>query len=70
MLYTDGLVEAADPESNEYGLERLTGGLPEATAARPCARWPAAVARDLEEFARGVPFADDRTLVLARRLEA
>jgi hypothetical protein len=28
------------------------------------------LARDLEEFARGVPFADDRTLVLARRLEA
>jgi sigma-B regulation protein RsbU (phosphoserine phosphatase) len=68
VLYTDGLVEAADPEANEYGLDRLREvclrGRGEA-----CAALAGILARDLDEFARGVPFADDRTLVLARRLE-
>ena len=68
VLYTDGLVEANDPEGNEYGLERLKEvcrcGRGESSAALA-----KLIARDLEDFARGVPFADDRTLVLARRLE-
>jgi len=67
VLYTDGLVEACDPDGNEYGLERLKEvcrcGRGESSAALA-----ELIARDLEDFARGVPFADDRTLVLARRL--
>ena len=66
VLYTDGLVEAADPDDEEYGLER---------AAEVCRRHagadPGALARALEEdveaFVRGVPFADDRTLLIVRR---
>jgi serine phosphatase RsbU (regulator of sigma subunit) len=68
VLYTDGLVEANDPEGNEYGLERLKEvcrcGRGESSAALA-----KLIAQDLEDFARGVPFADDRTLVVARRLE-
>jgi sigma-B regulation protein RsbU (phosphoserine phosphatase) len=68
VLYTDGLVEALDPDGDEYGLERLKEvcrcGRGESSTALA-----KLIARDLEDFARGVPFADDRTLVVARRLE-
>jgi serine phosphatase RsbU (regulator of sigma subunit) len=68
VLYTDGLVEAADPEANEYGLERLQKVCLNGKG-ETCESLARILDRDLEEFARGVPFADDRTLVLARRLE-
>ena len=66
LLYTDGIVEATNPEDEEYGLDRLIeaclrhrgGSLKELAHA---------LEADLEAFVRGVPFADDRTLVLARR---
>jgi hypothetical protein len=32
------------------------------------ARFAEALERELEEFVRGVPFADDRTLILLRRV--
>ncbi len=66
VLYTDGFVEAENPESEQYGDERLQAiclrhaGDGEALAT--------ALDRDLEEFVRGLPFADDRTLVTALRL--
>jgi phosphoserine phosphatase RsbU/P len=67
VLYTDGLVEASDPGGEEYGLDRLKevclrhrNGL--------CRSLAEALDADLEAFVRGVPFADDRTIVLARRL--
>lgn len=68
VLYTDGLVEANGPEGEEYGLDRLK------TACRvardeTCPALAEILERDLEGFARGVPFADDRTIVLARRLK-
>jgi serine phosphatase RsbU (regulator of sigma subunit) len=69
VLYTDGLVEAEDPEGNEYGLDRLKGACLR-SQGETCGGLAHVLARDLEDFARGVPFADDRTLVLARRLEA
>ena len=69
VLYTDGLVEAEDPEGNEYGLNRLKEACLR-NKGETCGGLAHVLARDLEDFARGVPFADDRTLVLARRLEA
>jgi sigma-B regulation protein RsbU (phosphoserine phosphatase) len=66
VLYTDGLVEAADPEANEYGLDRLRE-VCLCGRAEACAALAGILTRDMEEFARGVPFADDRTLVLVRR---
>jgi phosphoserine phosphatase RsbU/P len=66
LLYTDGIVEATDPDDVEYGLRRL-----EALAAVRRNEEPAALARAIEEeveaFVRGVPIADDRTVVIARR---
>ena len=68
VLYTDGLVEAADPASDEYGLERLREVCLR-SRGETCASLAGILEHDLEEFACGVPFADDRTLVLARRLK-
>ena len=66
VLYTDGIVEAMDPDGEEYGLDRLK----QVCASHPgetCAALAAALDRDLLERVRGTPFADDRTVVLARR---
>lgn len=66
LLYTDGIVEAADPDDEEYGLERL-----EALAVARRNEEPAVLARaiegEVEAFVSGVPVADDRTVVIARR---
>ena len=67
VLYTDGIVEAADPNGEEYGIARL-----KEVCLRhrngPCQSLAEALEDDLEAFVQGVPFADDRTVVLARRL--
>lgn len=65
VLYTDGFVEAENPEGEEYGLERLQAVCLRHTEGKALA---AALDQDLEAFVRGVPYADDRTLVTARRL--
>lgn len=67
VLYTDGFVEAENPDGEEYGLDRLQAVCLRHLEGEGLA---AALDRDLEEFVRGVPFADDRTLVTARRLPA
>ena len=67
VIYTDGLTEAESPDDEEYGEERL---------AELCARhrdddleaMAAAIAADQDAFVRGVPYADDRTIVLIRRV--
>lgn len=66
VLYTDGIVEACDPDDEEFGLERLEALL-SAHRAAPLAEIAAEIDRALEAFVRGVPYADDRTLVLLRR---
>lgn len=67
VLYTDGLAEAMDPESEEYGLARMAE-ICLRHCGEPCARLAAALEEDLDRFVRGVPYADDRTIVMARRL--
>jgi serine phosphatase RsbU (regulator of sigma subunit) len=66
VLYTDGIVEAMDPDGEEYGLDRLQR-VCTSHRAGSCAALAEALDRDLLEFVRGTPFADDRTVVLARR---
>jgi sigma-B regulation protein RsbU (phosphoserine phosphatase) len=65
-LYTDGIVEANDPEDEEYGIERLEAYL---VAHRDAGLEAISegLDRELDQFVRGVPYADDRTLVLLRR---
>jgi len=66
VLYTDGYVEAEDPEGEEYGLERMTKVFVRERASELEAI-SRALEEDLREFSRGVPFHDDRTLVILRR---
>lgn len=66
VLYTDGITEASDPDDEEYGIDRL---------AKICRLrrqddldlLAEAIQRDLDTFSRGIPYADDRTLLLIRR---
>ncbi len=66
LLYTDGLTEARDRASSEYGPERLTRVLQERRALPP-RDLVAACLGDLEAFRRGVPRTDDLTLMALRR---
>ncbi len=66
-LYTDGITEATDPAEEEYSPERLQAFL-STRAAAPVEAVDAELMADLDAFAQGTPFADDRTLLLLRRL--
>ncbi|MCZ6726290.1 MAG: SpoIIE family protein phosphatase [Acidobacteria bacterium] len=66
VLYTDGITEAEGPDEEEFGVERLSSLCAELRRA-PLPEVAEAVSSALDEFVRGVPFADDRTLVLLRR---
>ena len=67
VLYTDGITEAANPEDDEFGLDRLIA-LVRGVSTRPLAQIEDALGVGLAKFAAGVPFHDDRTVVLLRRL--
>ena len=67
VLYTDGLTEAENPDEEEYSEERL---------AELCAKHRAesldaladVISVDQDDFVRGVPYVDDRTVVMVRRV--
>jgi len=67
VIYTDGITEASDPEEEEYGRERLAA-VCVAHAGAPLTELAERLEEDLDTFVRGEPFADDRTLVMLRRL--
>jgi serine phosphatase RsbU (regulator of sigma subunit) len=66
VLYTDGITEAVNPEEEEYGIDRLAA-LASRRRDAPLGELAAEIERDLGTFAQGVPFTDDRTLVMLRR---
>ncbi len=67
LLYTDGVTEAGDPESEPYGEARLEERL-RANRARPAREIVEGVLRAVDDFLEGRPVGDDITLVaLARR---
>ena len=67
VMYTDGVTEAANQAGEEYGLGRLLE-LSRVHAARGVQALADALQSDLDAFAEGVPFGDDRTFVLLRRV--
>ncbi len=67
VVYTDGITEAADAEGGEYGLDRLIEVFRE-RRADGLTELVDALESDLDSFVDGVPFADDRTFLLVRRL--
>ena len=67
VLYTDGITEPENPEEEEYGQDRL-GEICVKNRSEPIGELLSAIEEDLYHFVRGVPFPDDRTLVLIRRV--
>jgi sigma-B regulation protein RsbU (phosphoserine phosphatase) len=68
VLYTDGVTEPENPEEEEYGQDRL-GEICVKHRSEPIGELMATIEEDLYQFVRGVPFLDDRTMVLIRRLK-
>jgi len=66
VLYTDGLTEAANPDGDEFGIERLEQVVRK-HAAEPLVALAVAIETAIEVFVDGTPFGDDRTLVMLRR---
>jgi sigma-B regulation protein RsbU (phosphoserine phosphatase) len=66
VLYSDGITEAENHDQEEYGRERLGSVCVEGRglSLKDLAK---AIDRDMDAFAEGAPFADDRTLVFIRR---
>jgi serine phosphatase RsbU (regulator of sigma subunit) len=68
VLYTDGITEAINPDEELYGIERLEAAC-KRHIEQPLEELARSLEQDLEQFAAGVEFADDRTIVMARRLQ-
>ena len=67
LLYTDGITEAVGRDGSDYGADRL-GAVALAHAGSPPAEIVSACLADLEAFTGGAPRADDRTLMVIRRV--
>src|SRR5438067_10166864 len=61
FLYTDGLNEAADPEEEEFGYDRLRELFLET-------REPKRIVDAVTQFERGARATDDKTIVVVRRM--
>ncbi|MCP5120416.1 MAG: SpoIIE family protein phosphatase [bacterium] len=66
VIYSDGVSEAADPDENEFGEERLIELIREHRQQSPQELIDTIITK-VEEFASGAPAADDFTLVVVRR---
>jgi serine phosphatase RsbU (regulator of sigma subunit) len=66
VLYTDGITEAANPEQEEFGRERLVKicGEHRTESPKDLAR---SIEKVVDTFVDGIPYHDDRTLVILRR---
>ncbi len=65
-LFTDGIVEAENPEDEEFQLDRMVEAMMMAVHG-DIAGIRESLDAELERFVQGVPYRDDRTLVLLRR---
>ncbi len=64
-VFSDGVLEAANPESEEFGQRRLEDLL-RAHAARPVGEMLDAIVRAIEKYEEGRPRRDDQTLLLVK----
>jgi serine phosphatase RsbU (regulator of sigma subunit) len=67
VVYTDGITEAANPDGEEYGVERLVE-LCRRESERALAALVAKLVQELDAFVAGMPYGDDRTFLMLRRL--
>jgi sigma-B regulation protein RsbU (phosphoserine phosphatase) len=66
VLYTDGITEAENPEGEEYGEKRLAALCAE-HRKESLDELATTIALDQDAYVRGVPYVDDRTVVMVRR---
>ena len=66
FLYTDGITEAVNAAGDEFRMYRLKAFVRTQIGSEP-AEVDAALVRELEQYAEGEHFADDRTLLILRR---
>ena len=62
LIYTDGLIDASDPQKNTYGFHRL-GQLLARDKESDAEALIAAVMADIKSFTRGAPYHDDLTIL-------
>ncbi len=65
VFHSDGLAEAVNPEGQLYGTDRLRSVLC-ANVALPAGALADHILADVEQFSRGVPITDDRTLIILK----
>lgn len=65
VFHSDGLSEATDPDGNFFGIPRIAS-LIEQHAASSAAELADALLADVQEFTRGGPVTDDRTVVVMK----
>ena len=66
LCYTDGIIEAENPQGRDYGSERLKQ-LVDRVRGRTSREIFDAIVRDLGEFSEGVGQIDDRTVIVIKR---
>jgi serine phosphatase RsbU (regulator of sigma subunit) len=69
LLYTDGAIEAANPASEEFGLDRLVRFLHARRSSGDLAGVIDETIAELRRWTRGSPQQDDITLVVARAVD-
>jgi sigma-B regulation protein RsbU (phosphoserine phosphatase) len=69
VLYTDGISEARNPDSQLFGIERLVQTVL-ANSSRSAAETQETILRLVDRFGGDQPRADDIALVVARRMPA
>ena len=67
VLYTDGLNEAADPEEEEFGMERLEELVRQTVVSEDVGAMPGRILDAIIRFERGAHASDDKTIVVLRR---
>ncbi len=68
IVYSDGVSEAANPEGEEYGIERLAEVI-KRNLVKSAAGLRDSVEKALSDFSKTAPAADDITLVIVKRKE-
>jgi sigma-B regulation protein RsbU (phosphoserine phosphatase) len=67
MFYTDGVVEARDPDGREFGDEALAKFARDHRSGPPVA-FVRGLRQHLQDFTAGHPLSDDTTIIALRRV--
>ena len=68
VLYTDGITESTNKNGEQYGIERIKDSVMN-NNDKPAREITDEILKSLVNFSEGIPFNDDISLVVARRVE-